>query len=150
MTQQNTKKPKAEDLVKEERTMDGEISRLEAEQREFDSPARVLTWDAIQAGAADLEKREIRRGILPTLITAAKIRRLEISRERYEQEAEPFRKKREEAYERREAATAKRLEATEEENAARYEYSDAHVRVTSHEQRIKEADREIRTLRGEG
>ncbi len=150
MTQQNTK-PKAEDLVKEERKMDAEISRLEAEQREIDSPARVLTWDEIQAGASeDLEKREIRRGIIPTLITAAKIRRLELRRERHEAEMEPFLKKREEAYERLQKATAKRLEAVEEENLARADYGDAHARVTSREQRIKEAGREIRALRGEG
>ncbi len=150
MTQQNTK-TKAEDLVKEERTMDGEISRLEAERGELESPARALTWEEIQAGATeDLEKREARRGVLPRMIVAAKVKRLQIRQQRYEAEMEPFLKKREEAYESLQKATAKRLEAIEEEGAARGEYSDAHVRVTSHEQRIKEADREIRALRGEG
>ncbi|MDP9479060.1 MAG: hypothetical protein M3R38_25840 [Actinomycetota bacterium] len=146
-----TTKPKAENLIEEEKKMNVEIEKLEAEERETNSPARGLTWAEIEAGAAeDLEKRERRRGILPRLITAARVRRLEVRRERYEAEMEPFLKKREEAYERRQAATAKRLEAVEEENAARADYGDANARVMSREQRIKEANREIRALRGEG
>ncbi len=146
-----TTKPKAENLIEEEKRMDAEIERLEAEQRELEDPARVLTWEEVQAGATgELEQRERRRAFLPRLIVAAQVKRLEVRRERYEAEAEPFRKKREEAYERLQAATAKRLEAVEEENAARADYGDAHARVTSREQRIKEANREIRALRGEG
>ncbi len=151
MTQQNTKKPKAEDLAKEERTMDGEVSRLEAEQRELDSPARVLTWGEIQSGAVeDLEKRERRRGILPRLLAAAKIRRLEIRRERLERESEPLHELREDAHERLEAATAKRLEAIEKENAARYEFADALAQTQRQEKRAMAIDRELRELRGEG
>ncbi len=150
MTQQATK-TKAEDLVKEERTMDGEISRLEAEQRELDSPARVLSWGEIQSGAVeDLEKREIRRGILPRLLDAAKIRRLEIRRERLERESEPLHKLREDAHERLEAATAQRLKAIKEEDAARYEFADALAQTQGQEKRTKAIDRELRELRGEG
>ena len=143
-------KPDAEKLGEEEREMDAEISRLEAERTELESPVRVLTWEEIQAGAAeDLERREGRRGILPRLITAAKVRRLQIRRDRHEREAEPLRKLREDAHARLEAATAKRLEATEEENAARFDYSDANFRVESREERAREIEREIRALRGE-
>ncbi len=150
MTEQATK-TKTEDLVEEERTMDGEISRLEAEQRELDSPARVLTWDEIQAGATeDLEKREIRRGILPRLIVAAKAKRLEIRRERLERESEPLHKLREDAYERLQKATAKRLEAIEKENAARYKFADALAQTQRQEKRAEAIDRELRELRGEG
>jgi len=149
VTEQATK-TKAEDLVKEERTMDGEIERLEAEQRELDSPARVLSWDEIQGGAAkDLEKREVRRGILPRLITAAKAKRLEVRRERYEREAEPLRERLVEAYERLQAATAKRLKAIEAEDAARYEYADLYKQVERRENRAKTTGRELRELRGE-
>lgn len=144
-----TEKPK--DLVEEEHKMDAEIQRLEAEQRELESPARIPTWEEIQAGTAeDLERRERRRGIVPRMITAAKVRRLELQRERYQAEMEPHQKRREEAFEKLEAARAKRWEAVEEENVARYEYGDANARVASREQRIKEANREIRALRGEG
>ena len=152
MTEQGAKqKPKAENLIEEERKMGGEIARLQAEARELDSPARALTWDEIQAGAAeDLEKRERRRGILPRLIVAAKVKRLELRRERYEREAEPLTETRDEAGERLRAATAKRLRAVEEENAARYEYTDSQTRLDAIERRTNEIDREMRALRGEG
>ncbi len=150
MTQQATKK-QTEDLVEEERTMDGEIERLEDEQRELDSPARVLTWGEIQAGAVeDLEKREQRRGILPRLLAAAKIRRLEIRRERLERESEPLDKLREDAYEMLQKATAKRLAAIEKENAARYKFADALAQTQRQEKRAEAIDRELRELRGEG
>ena len=74
-----TTKQKTENLVEEEREMDGEIERLEAERAELMSPARTLTWEEIQAGE-DPGKRERRRGILPRLIVAAKVRRLELRR----------------------------------------------------------------------
>ncbi len=150
MTEQATK-TEAERLLEEERKMDAEVERLEAEQQELNSPARVLTWDEIQAGAAeDLEKRERRRGILPRLIVAAKVKRLELRRERYEGEVEPLRKLAEEASERLQAATAKRLQAVEEENAARYEFADPQTRLDNIGRRTKEIDREIRALRGGG
>jgi len=145
-----TEQTKAKDLAREEREMDKEIERLEAEARELEAPARAFTWDEIRAGATeDLERRERRRGILPRLLTAAKVKRLEIRRERYEREGEPLHKSRDEAYEKLEAARTKRLEAIEEENAARYEYSDAFQRTQGHEKRMKAIDREIRELRGE-
>ncbi len=146
-----TTKTKPEDLIEEEKRMDAEIEKLEAEERETNDPARVPTWNAIQAGAVvDLEKRERRRGIIPTLITAAKVRRLEIRRERLEAELVPLREAQQEAYERMEAARTKRILAAEEENAARGPYSDATMRIEGRERRIKEADREIHALRGEG
>ncbi len=141
---------KVENLTQEEQAMDKEIEALEQEARELEAPARLLTWDEIKAGATeDLEKRERRRGLLPRLITAAKVKRLELARERYEQEAEPLRKLREEAYEKLEAARTKRLSAVEEENVARAHYGDAHMRIESRERRTQEIDKEIRELRGE-
>jgi chromosome segregation ATPase len=144
-------KPAAERLAEEERKMDAEIERLEAEQRELASPSRALTWDEVQAGAAeDLEKRERRRAFLPRLVVAAKVKRLEIRRARLEAEAGPLRERRDEAHERLKTATAKRWEAVEEENAARYAYSNPNMRLESIERRTREIGREIRKLRGEG
>ncbi len=144
-------KTEAENLAEEERKMDAEVERLEAEQRGLDSPARVLTWDEIQTGAVEeLEKRERRRGIVGLLITAAKVKRLQIRRERYESGAGPLTESRDEARERLQAATAKRLRAVEEEDAARYEYTDSQTRLDAIERRTKEIDREMRALRGEG
>ncbi len=145
-----TTKTKTKDLAEEEKKMDAEISRLEAEQQELNSPGQALTWKEIEAGGAeDLERRERRRSIIPRLLAAAKIRRLEIRRERLERESEPLHKLREDAHERLEAATAKRLEAIKEEDAARYEFADALAQTQGQEKRTKAIDRELRELRGE-
>lgn len=144
-----TAKEKPKNLAEEERKMDKEIERLEAERLELEAPARALSWDEIQAGE-DLEKRERRRGILPRLIVAAKVKRLELRRERYERETEPLRAQRREAHARLEEAKTKRLDAIDEENKALYEYSDAFQRVQGQEKRLKAVDRELAELRGEG
>ena len=141
-------KSKTDQLAQEERKMDEEIRRLEAEARELEASDRALSWDQIQAGE-DLDKRERRRGILPRLIVAAKVKRLELRRERYERETEPLRKQREEAYARLEEAKTKRLQAEDEENAALYQYSDAFQQGQGQEKRLQAIDREIRALRGE-
>lgn len=144
-------KATAEKLLEEEREMDAEIERLEAERGDLESPAPVLTWEQLRAGAVDdLEKRERRRGIVPRLITAAKIKRLEIRRERYEAELAPLIERRDKAYAKREAATEKRLKAIEEEGVARGELSDAQMRVRQRERFVKEIDRDLRALKGEG
>ncbi len=131
--------------------MDREIEKLEAERAELDAPTRALTWDEIQAGAMeDLEARERRRGLLPRLIVAAKVKRLELQKAKLEGEMGPLRPAREEAHEKLQQAAAKRRKAAEEEDAARYEYSDAHTRIESREGHVKRIDREIRELRGEG
>lgn len=135
-------------IAEEERKVDEAIQQLEDEQRELEAPANLPSWDQIQAGE-DLDKRERRRGLLPRLIAAARIKKLELQRERYEAEIKPLEVAQREAHEQLEAATAKRLQALEEENAARFEYGDAFSRIQSREQRIKLVDREIRELRGE-
>jgi hypothetical protein len=142
VTEQATeRKTEAAELLEEEK-MDAEVERLEAEQRELDSPARVLIWDEIHTGAAEeLEKRERRRGILPRLIVAAKVKRLELIRERHEAELEPLRQTRDEAHKRLLADQEKRRQAVEEENAARYEYTDAKTRLDAIERRMKALDR---------
>ncbi len=142
-------KTAADQLTREEREMDEEIQRLEAERLELEGPASVLSWDQIQAGE-DLDKRERRRGLLPRLITAARIKRLELKRQRHEAEIEPLQTRREKAHARLEKASAKRQEVIEEENAARYEYGDASSRIASREMHIRAINREIRELRGEG
>ncbi len=138
----------ADRLAEEEREMDKEIERLEAERLELEGPASVLSWDQIQNGE-DLDKRERRRGLLPRLITAAKVKRLELRRERYEAQIKPLEERQRAAHEQLEAATAKRLEAVEEENAARFEYGDAFSRIQSREMHIRAITREIRELKGE-
>jgi chromosome segregation ATPase len=141
--------PDAQKLLREEREMGAAIERLEAEQRDLESPAPALTWEEIQAGAMkDLEGRERRRGILPRLIAAAKIRRLEIRRERQEAEIGPLREAREEARTRLEEAQAKRQEAQELETRAQVEHGDARMRLRYAQGFLDETERELRALKG--
>lgn len=146
-----TTKQKTNDLVDEERQMQEEIERLEAERRELETPASLPTWQEIEAGSLeDLERRERRRGIIGRLIVAVKVRLLEIRRERYERDAEPLRKVRDEAHGKLKAATAKRLRAVDEENEARFQWTNALRRIENREGYAKSISREIRELRGEG
>lgn len=106
------KQKPAEKFAEEERTMDIEIERLEAELAE---PARGLTWEEVRGGVSEeLAERERRRLLLPRLIAAAKVKRLEVRRECLEAEAEPLRKLRDDAHERLLAAQEKRRAAVEE------------------------------------
>lgn len=131
--------------------MDREIGRLEAERAELDAPARALTWDEIQDGAMeDLEARERRRGIVPHLIVAAKVKRMELHKAKWEREMEELAPVRDEAYARMEKAQAARVKAEEKEGLERAEWNRALYGVQGCEGRIKQADREIAELRGKG
>jgi hypothetical protein len=75
--------------------LDSEIAAPEAEQ---ETPPRVLSWSEIdETMLGKLEAAERRRGILPRLITAAKVRRLELERAKYERAMEPLEKQQLEA-----------------------------------------------------
>ena len=94
--------------------LDASIQAMEAEAAHLEASPPEIGWDELVANSAkheqDLETRERRRGILPRLITAAKIKRLELQREQWEQEIESLKVERDEAYERLEAAEAKLTE----------------------------------------
>jgi chromosome segregation ATPase len=132
--------------------MDEEIARLEAEHAELEGPPQEISWDELVAKSAkyerELEARERRRGILPRLITAAKVKRLELQREQWARQIEPLEAERDAAYERMEAAEAKLHEAHRERGLAQEVWSDARWRIQSREQRIRAIDREMRELRG--
>ena len=89
-------------------TLDEEIRSLEAELEEHAAP---LVWGEVDAG--ELVRKEQRRGVLPRLITAAKIKRLELEKRRTEGELQPLYTEREEAHKKLERATAKKLKAEE-------------------------------------
>jgi hypothetical protein len=90
-------------------TLDREIRSLEAELEEQDAP---LAWGEVDAD--ELVRKEQRRSVLPRLITAAKIRRLELEKRRTEEELEPLRAEREAAGKKLERLRKKQLEMEEE------------------------------------
>ncbi len=146
MTQ--TKEPTAETIGEEIATLDKEIKTMEAELAE--EAAAPLRWEEITSSTAEeLARKEQRRGILPRLLTAARMKRLELRKMQYELEAEPLEAERAKAHEALERAQAKRFEVEEEIAAARQAWSYPHGRLQSLERRIKDAERELHTLRGE-
>jgi hypothetical protein len=85
--------------------LEASIKKMEAELAE--GYGRPLSWEEVTTTTAEeLAAKEQRRSILPRLTTAAKIKRLELQRERWE--IEPLEVERDEAYERLEAAPERR------------------------------------------
>ncbi len=127
--------------------LDKQIQDMEAE---LTAEAAPLTWEQVTATTAEeLAHKEQRKGILPRLIRAAKIKRLELQIQRDRGSIEPLDAARAKAHEKLERATAKRWEAVEEEQAARGEWGKVHERIINLERRIKLEEREVAELRGE-
>ncbi len=136
-----------ERLLEEERAMGAEVGRLEAELRELEAPARDFSWEEIQGGALeDLDRRERRKNILPTLIRAAKVRQLEIRRERHEAEIGPLFERQEKAHAKLEDARTKRVEAEEREGRAAGEHSDAGMTLRLARQGLRQTERDLKAL----
>ena len=65
--------------------LDASIKRMEAELAE--GYGRPLSWEEVTSTTAEeLAAKEQRRSVLPRLITAAKVKRLELQRAKWEQE----------------------------------------------------------------
>ena len=146
--QQNPRKPQTVEVL------DATIASMEAEAAHLEGPPPEIGWGELGAVGdkheQELEARERRRGILPRLITAAKIKRLELQRERWEQEIEPLKVERDKAYERFEAAEAKLAETQRERNLALGAWGHARGLIQSREDRIRAMKRELRELQEGG
>jgi hypothetical protein len=113
--------------------LDASIERMEAEFAE--GYGRPLSWEEVTSTTADeLAAKEQRRSMLPRLITAARVRRLELQRARWERNLAPLEHQREEAHKRLEAAEAKYHEALEERNLARREWDYANGLIQSRQE----------------
>ena len=142
------KKQGAEKLMEGERAMGAELARLEAELAELEAPSRPLRWEEIQdGGLEDLDKRERRKAVLPRLISAGKVRHLELRRDRLEAEIGPLSERRDKAEAKLEEARAKRQEAEQREGIAAGEASAAHTELRHAEQEFRQT---VRGLRGLG
>ncbi len=129
--------------------LDASIESMETELAE--GYGKPLTWEEVMSSTAEkLAAKEQRRSILPRLITAARLKRLELQRAQWERKMAPLELQREEAHKRLEAAEVKYHEALEERNLARRDWNYAHGLIQSRQDRIREINREIRELRGEG
>ena len=144
-------KPAAEKLLGEERKMGAEIERLEGELMELEAPAHDFGWEEIRAGALeDLDKRERRKNILPRLIRAAKVRLLELRRDRLEAELGPLSERQEDAEAKLERARAKRAEAEERIRVAAGESSESVLALRLAQQGLRQTERDLKALGAKG
>jgi len=140
-------KTSAGNIEAELASLDGKIESMEAELE--DAEASPLVWDRITATTADeLAAKEQRRSIVPRLLTAARIKHLELERRREGERAAPLEEIREKAHERLEKAMSAKSKAEEEAGQARFEWTNALSRLENRSRRIKQIDHEIASLKG--
>jgi hypothetical protein len=129
--------------------LDEQIQTMEAELVEgYEKP---LTWEEVTSTTAEeIARKEQRRGILPRLIHAAKVRRLELEKLRREQEAAPLREKLEATYAAFQEQEDQLRRAKEKRDAAHAEWTLTLSALHSSEERTRRTEKELRELREGG
>jgi hypothetical protein len=129
--------------------LDEQIQKMEAELVEgYEKP---LTWEEVTSTTAEeIARKEQRRGILPRLIHAAKVRRLELEKLRREQEAAPLREKLEATYAAFQEQEDQLRRAKEKRDAAHAEWTLTLSALHSSEERTRRTEKELRELREGG
>ena len=140
---------KTTDTVEREITeLDEKIASMEAELTE--EAAAPLSWDEITSTTTEeIARKEQRRGILPRLIHAAKVKRLELEKRRREEEAAPLREKLESTYAAFQAQEERLRKAKERRDAAQAEWGITLSGLQSAEERIRRTEQELHELKGE-
>ncbi len=142
-----TEKTNTGNIEAELAVLDEKIAGMVEEVEEVE--AAPLVWDRITSTTADeLVATEQRRSLLPRLIRAARIKRLELERTREVERAAPLEEECARAHERLEKATAARVRAEEEAGHARFLWTNALSRLENRSRRVKEIDYEISKLKG--
>jgi chromosome segregation ATPase len=126
--------------------LNAEIEAMEAELVE--GYGQPLTWEEVTSTTAEeLARKEQRRGILPRLIHAAKVRRLELEKLRREEEAAPLREKLEATYAAFQEQEDQLRQAKEERDAAHSEWTLTLSALQSADERTRRTEKELRELR---
>ena len=133
-----SKEQSAEDL-------DGQIRSMEAELAE--DYGRPLAWDEVTSTTAEeLVQKEQRRSVLPRLINAARVKRLELEAARREEEASALQEKVETAHAAFLEREGEMRGAKERRDAAQAEWALALSASQSADDRARQAARELREL----
>jgi hypothetical protein len=128
--------------------LDARISEMQAELE--DGHGRPLTWDEVTSTMTDeIARKEQRRGILPRLIHAAKVRRKEVELRDRRAEADAIREKLKPAYEAFPEQEAELLRAKERRDKAHGEWAVTLSALQSADNRTERTARELAELRGE-
>ena len=127
--------------------LDARIIEMEAELA--DGHGRPLTWDEVtSATAEELAAKEQRRGVLPRLIGAAKVRRLELELRDREREAEELREGLEPLYGIFQDAEGELRAAKERRDHAHGQWAIRLSAVQGADGRTDRARRELHELQG--
>ena len=112
---------------------------------------KPLTWEEITSTTAEeMARKEQRRGILPRLIHAAKVRRVELAKKRREEEAAPLREKLEATYAAFQEQEDQLRKAKEKRDAAHAEWSLTLSALQSADERTRRTEKELSELREGG
>jgi hypothetical protein len=142
MTDTKKRTRKAENI----KDLDEQIESMEAELAE--GLGKPLTWEEVTSTTSEeIARKEQRRGILPRLIHAAKVRRLELERLRRDEEAAPLREKLEAAYQAFQQKEDELRKAKEKRDAAHAEWALTLSALQSADERTRRAEKELRKLR---
>lgn len=138
-------KNKAQDLDHEIAEIDRRVAELEAEKAGLPEP---LSWDELmQAGALQqVEQAELRKGVIPRMLRAAKVKRLQLELVRLERRLEPITAEQEQAYERREKLNAQILQLQEQHGREQHAWSHAKMRRDAIEREQRSLRRSLREL----
>jgi hypothetical protein len=129
--------------------LDEQIQSMEAELVE--GYGKPLTWEEITSTTAEeIARKEQRRGVLPRLIRAAKVRRLELVKLRREEEAGPLREKLEATYQAFQEQEDELRRAKEKRDAAHAEWTLTLSALQSAEERTRRTEKELGELRKGG
>jgi chromosome segregation ATPase len=142
---QETKKRKGESVE----VLDAKIAEMQAELE--DGHGRPLSWDEVTSTTAEeMAAKEQRRGILPRLIQAAKVKRLEVELRDREREAEGLREGLEGLYGAYQEKEDELRQAKEARDKAQGEWAIRLSAVQGAEGRAERTARELDELREAG
>jgi chromosome segregation ATPase len=129
--------------------LDASIESMETELAE--GYGRPLSWEEVTSTTAEeIARKEGRRGVLPRLIHAAKVRRLELEKLRRQEEAAPLREKLEATYQAFQEQEDELRKAKEKRDAAHAEWTLTLSALQSAEERTQRTEKELDELREGG
>jgi DNA repair exonuclease SbcCD ATPase subunit len=128
--------------------IDRQVAALEAEKAGMPAP---VTWDELQEAGTlrQVEQAELRRGVIPRMLRAARVKRLQLELERLEKRLAPIIKEQEESYERREELKAQIQELEALHGQAQGAWSHASMRRDTIEREQRSVRKQLRELEGE-
>ena len=137
-------------LAREERVIHDLDASIEALEKELqDGYGCVLVWDEVASSTPDeLARKEGRRAVLPRLISAARVKRLELLRAREERELPPLQENLTQTYESYQEAEEKLRDAQNGRNAALAAWNQALREKSRIEVRVKRIDGQITEIKG--